>query len=128
MRSETFPIIIAVIGIVWVVLNIILFFKIWLMCDNVKTIANTLVSSKEDKPHYKKKLPVSKSANNNGAECADLNLLMKFNEDCLALYHQCNSRQEFEMRVDEIIAEYNRQTGEDMSSYKKGLWEQFKMI
>lgn len=37
---ETFSTFILIIAIAWGVLNIILFFKIWAMCDNVNKIAN----------------------------------------------------------------------------------------
>lgn len=42
---------IIVIGVAWSILNIILFFKLWGACDNIKRIADKYAPEKGDKPH-----------------------------------------------------------------------------
>ena len=54
--------------------------------------------------------------------------MMAFNNDCLALFRQCESKEEFENSVDEIISKYNKVGGFDYSTLKDGLWEQFKLL
>lgn len=41
---------VAVLSIIFFVLDIILFFKLWGACDNIKRIANKYAPEKQDKP------------------------------------------------------------------------------
>jgi hypothetical protein len=45
--SETF---IFIVAIIWSILQIILFFKVWGMCNNVARLANKFASSKSKTP------------------------------------------------------------------------------
>jgi len=133
---------ISIIGIIWFILNIILFFKIWEMCNDVKKILLHIEVAEEfddtDKPicskgnkknnpsardnkHFSQRKP-SKSVENGQ------DLMMSFNEDCYKVFKKCKTREEFENIVDEIIEEYNKKDNYDYSTLKDGLWEQYKQL
>lgn len=122
-----------IFGLVWSILCIILFFKVWGMCNNVKCILDILLDKEvEEKslpqhPQQKqKKLNVPKRTYKASEDKQDS--MMSFNDDCLKLFRQCKSKEEFDNSVDEIIAEYNKLGNFDYSTLKDGLWEQFKQL
>lgn len=134
---------IAIAGFIFGILNIILFFKVWGMCDNVSKILDVLIEKQSGEEqeiaptkHNFTKQQVSKitkvMANppkkkiNNDEDRQDI--MMAFNNDCLTLYKQCRSKEEFENRIDEIINKYNKTGSFDYSALKEGLWEQFKQL
>lgn len=50
---EAFTIILAILSLVFFVLDIILFFKLWGACDNIKRIADKYAPEKQDsKPRH----------------------------------------------------------------------------
>lgn len=122
-------ILLAVISIIWTILSIILFFKVWGMCNDVSDILDILVDNKQDKQTYKKQgKKIVRTKKGNQSIQKEENEMMEFNEECLAVFHDCKSKEEFEIRVDEIIADYNSRGGYDYTTLKEGLWEQFKML
>lgn len=121
-----------IICIIWCVLNIILFFKIWGMCDDVEDIVRILSSNKQKEVIPSSLLspkPVSHKSSNTTkkfkSDSADINTLMEFNNECLALFKQSNSKEEFDSKVEKIINKYNQSGEFDFSIMKEGLWEQF---
>ena len=123
-------ILLTIIGIIWTILSIILFFKVWGMCNNVSTILDILVDNKQEKQTYKRrenKKGVKPKKENQSIQNEEKDM-MEFNEECLDLFHDCKSKEEFENRVDEIIEDYNSRGAYDYATLKDGLWEQFKML
>lgn len=131
---EGFLVFIWILGVVWCVLCIILFFKVWGMCNNVNSILQILLDKEveEEKSlpqhpqHRQRKVNVPKRTNNVSKDKQDA--MMTFNDDCLKLFKQCKSKEEFDNAVDEVIAEYNKDGNFDYSTLKDGLWEQFKQL
>jgi hypothetical protein len=123
-----------ILGIVWSILCIILFFKVWGMCNNVSSILQILLDKEveEEKPlpqrpqQKQKKVNIPKRTIKASEDKQDA--MMAFNDDCLKLFKQCKSKEEFDNAVDEIIAEYNKDGNFDYSTLKDGLWEQFKLL
>ena len=123
-----------ILGIIWSILCIILFFKVWGMCNNVSSILQILLDKEveEEKPlpqrpqQKQKKVIVPKRTIKASEDKQDA--MMAFNDDCLKLFKQCKSKEEFDSSVDEIIAEYNKDGNFDYSTLKDGLWEQFKLL
>lgn len=42
----------ALIAVIWSILNIILFFKLWRACNDIKRIADKYAPEKQDKPRH----------------------------------------------------------------------------
>lgn len=142
---EGFQAVIGILSIIWGILSIILFFKVWEMTNDVKKILNLLIDvysedeepkPKQDKGKAKKKLDYSdksKTKKQNGdiqlnKDADKQDLMMAFNDECLALFKQCDSKEEFESGVNDIVTRYNKLGGMDYSTLKDGLWEQFKQL
>lgn len=129
---EPIEIVLIVVGIVWAILCVILFFKLWGMCNNVSSILQILIDHEYDEkekatpqrrhdvanPPKKKNKKIEDSQNN----------MMAFNNECLSLFKQCKSKLEFENQVEDIIAKYNKIGEFDYSTLKDGMWEQFKLL
>lgn len=123
-----------ILGVVWIILCIFLFFKVWGMCNNVSSILQILLDKEveDEKPlpqrsqQKQKKVNIPKRTIKASEDKQDA--IMTFNDDCLKLFKQCKSKEEFDNAVDEIIAEYNRDGNFDYSTLKSGLWEQYKQL
>ena len=104
------------------------------MCNNVNRILQILLDkeAEEEKstPRYpqqkQKKVNVQKRTIKASDDKQDA--MMAFNDECLKLFRQCKSKEEFDSAVGEIIAEYNKDGNFDYSTLKDGLWEQFKLL
>ena len=113
------------------------------MCNNVSKILDVLIETqygeeqeitptKQDFPKQQVSKKTKVVANppkkeiNNDEDRQDN--MMAFNNDCLNLYKQCKSKEEFESRINEIINKYNKTGSFDYSTLKDGLWEQFKQL
>ena len=111
---------------------VILFFKIWGMCNDVSSILQILIEHKYDekeKVTLKKHHVVSNSPKKAYKKEEDhQNNMMAFNNECLDLFKQCKSKQEFESQVGDIIARYNKMGDFDYSTLIDGMWEQFKLL
>ena len=122
---------IVVICTIWGVLSIILFFKVWGMCNNVSSILQILVEKEEDADENEEKIVVNSCKLNQPNEdntSRKQDLMMAFYDDCLKLYKKCKSKQQFDDHVDEIITKYNRKSEFDFSTLKNEIWEQFKLL
>lgn len=132
-----------IFGIVWSILCIILFFKVWGMCNDVSKILNILIEKEygdnidvtptkptitKSQTQKKKEVVANPPKKENKTDEDKQDFMMAFNNDCLALFRQCKSKEEFEGRVDEIISKYNKTGGFDYSTLKDGMWEQFKLL
>jgi len=116
-----------ILGVVWIILCIILFFKVWGMCNNVSSILQILLDKEvEDEKPLPQRSHIPKRTIKASEDKQDA--IMTFNDDCLKLFKQCKSKEEFDNAVDEIIAEYNRDGNFDYSTLKSGLWEQYKQL
>ena len=142
---EALQVILVVILFVWSILCIILFFKVWGMCNDVSSILEILMKKESDEvqelaptkqrvstpsptPKKKQVIAANPLKKENKTDEDNQDNMMAFNNDCLALFRQCESKEEFENSVDEIISKYNKVGGFDYSTLKDGLWEQFKLL
>ena len=141
---EAVQVILVVILFIWSILCIILFFKVWGMCNDVSSILEILMKKGYDEVQEptptkqrfstpssmpkKKQVVANPPKNENKTDEDNQDKMMAFNNDCLALFKQCESKEEFEKSVDEIIDKYNKVGGFDYSTLKDGLWEQFKLL
>lgn len=141
---EAVQVILVVILFIWSILCIILFFKVWGMCNDVSSILEILMKKGYDEVQEptpikqrvstpssmpkKKQVVANPPKKENKTDEDNQDNMMAFNNDCLALFKQCESKEEFEKSVDEIIAKYNKVGGFDYSTLKDGLWEQFKLL
>ena len=136
-------IITVIVLLIFFALNIILFFKIWGMCNNVKKILyhledwNTQHDENYEQPKrdakekgdqlqketYKKESQPAKYDDDLKQKA-----MMQFNEECLCLFRRCNTKQDFESKVDYIIDKYNKKVHMNFSTLKDGLWEQFMQL
>ena len=134
LSSDGGEVFLAIITIIWSILCIVLFFKIWGMTNNVKRIMELLsiqfgyneIKSKSHKDFNQKNSAQPKKKTISKA--SDKDPLMSFYEDCTKLYSLCHSKDEFEGQVDDIIANYIKTTGNDYGYLKTGLWDQLKQI
>ena len=114
------------------------------MCNDVSSILEILMKKEYDEVQEptptkqrfstpssmpkKKQVVANPPKNENKTDEDNQDKMMAFNNDCLALFKQCESKEEFEKSVDEIIDKYNKVGGFDYSTLKDGLWEQFKLL
>ena len=133
-----------VVVLVWSILCIILFFKVWGMCNNVRRILQFLIDNEIDNGEVvcerssKRQSPNEKVSSSNNKKTKDVNKrdkddkeymkqMMAFNDDCMVFFKKCDSRKDFEHQVDSIVTKYEEK-GYDFSDLKDGLWEQFNSL
>lgn len=127
-----------ILGIVWwvsIIIGIIVLVKFFQIAKDVRSIketiediANAIVENKGANvtPQTQKAVDAVKNTIKTNDEKQD-KILQFFNE-CSQLYKQCHSKEEFESKVENIIAKYNKNGDFDYSTLKDGLWEQFKQL
>ena len=122
-------ILIVVFCVIWGILSIILFFKLWGMCNNVSEIL--------DEIRYWRKMPsvesevekeVKKLSVSEAAKSCDPNLMAAFMKHCHNLFKESLSKEDFEERIEEIIRYYNGKSQFDFSTIKDGLWERMSNV
>lgn len=99
--------------------------------ENIEEIADAIVEDDDDEevkatPQKQKLADTIKNTIKTDDEKQD-KIMLFFNE-CSQLYKRCNSKEEFESKVEDIIAKYNKKGDFDYSTLKSGLWEQYKQL
>ena len=130
-----------VLGIVcwiFIILGIIILVKFFQIAKDVRSIkekieeiAGAIVEDEDDEevkltPQKQKLADAVKNTMKTNDEKQD-NIMLFFNE-CSQLFKRCNSKEEFESKVENIIAKYNKKDDFDYSTLKNGLWEQYKQL
>ena len=130
------------LGIVYwglVILGIVLIVKFFQIAKDVRSIQDILEdiarSLKEEKGgKATKTISLERKIENEPKETAMSNdesndLIKQFFNESLQLYKSCDSKEEFESKIEEIIAKYTRADDSfDYSTLKKGLWEQLRQL
>lgn len=115
-----------ILGIVWwvlLILGIIVLVKFFQIAKDVRSIKGTIEEIADALIEERKKIKTTppKQKIVSAVKKAFIN-------DCLRLYKRCNSKEEFENKVEDIITKYNKIDDFDYSTLKSGLWEQFKQL
>ena len=115
-----------ILGIVWwvsLILGIIVLVKFFQIAKDIRSIKGTIEEIADALIEERKKIktPPLKQKTASAVKKAFIN-------DCLRLYKRCNSKEEFEDKVEDIITKYNKIDDFDYSTLKSGLWEQFKQL
>lgn len=126
------------LGIVWwvfIIFGIIVLIKFFQIAKDVRSIkgtieeiADALIEDKHKEERVKATPQKQKSADTVKTTDKKQDEIMLFFNECSQLYKSCNSKEEFESRVDDVIAKYNEKGDFDYSTFKVGLWEQFKQL
>ncbi len=137
LSTEPTEVVLGVVYWILIILGIVILVKFFQIAKDVRSIresiediADSIVKDEdeeeEDKPIYitQKTVNTQKTANKSVDKKQDM--IMVFINDCLKIYKRCNSKEEFESRVDEIVTKYNKKGDFDYSTLKNGLWEQFE--
>ena len=117
-----------VLGIVYwiiIILGIIVLVKFFQIAKDVRSIKENIEEIKAT-PQKQKLADTIKNTIKTDDEKQD-KIMLFFNE-CSQLYKRCNSKEEFESKVEDIIAKYNKKGDFDYSTLKSGLWEQYKQL
>ena len=117
-----------VLGIVYwiiIILGIIILVKFFQIAKDVRSIKENIEEIKAT-PQKQKLADAVKNTIKTDDEKQD-KIMLFFNE-CSQLYKRCNSKEEFESKVEDIIAKYNKKGDFDYSTLKSGLWEQYKQL
>ena len=117
-----------VLGIVYwiiIILGIIILVKFFQIAKDVRSIKENIEEIKAT-PQKQKLADTIKNTIKPDDEKQD-KIMLFFNE-CSQLYKRCNSKEEFESKVEDIIAKYNKKGDFDYSTLKSGLWEQYKQL
>lgn len=117
-----------VLGIVYwiiIILGIIILVKFFQIAKDVRSIKENIEEIKAT-PQKQKLADTIKNTIKTDDEKQD-KIMLFFNE-CSQLYKRCNSKEEFESKVEDIIAKYNKKGDFDYSTLKSGLWEQYKQL
>ena len=115
-----------ILGIIWWVLlifGIIVLVKFFQIARDIRSIKGTIEEIAdaliEERKNIKTTPPKQKTVSA---------VKKAFINDCLRLYKRCNSKEEFENKVEDIITKYNKIDDFDYSTLTNGLWEQFKQL
>ena len=117
-----------VLGIVYwiiIILGITILVKFFQIAKDVRSIKENIEEIKAT-PQKQKLADTIKNTIKTDDEKQD-KIMLFFNE-CSQLYKRCNSKEEFESKVEDIIAKYNKKGDFDYSTLKSGLWEQYKQL
>ena len=117
-----------VLGLVYwtlIILGIIILVKFFQIAKDVRSIKENIEEIKAT-PQKQKLADTIKNTIKTDDEKQD-KIMLFFNE-CSQLYKRCNSKEEFESKVEDIIAKYNKKGDFDYSTLKSGLWEQYKQL
>ena len=115
-----------VLGLVYwtlIILGIIILVKFFQIAKDVRSIKENIEEIKATPQKQKLADAVKKPSRHEKQD----KIMLFFNE-CSQLYKRCNSKEEFESKVEDIIAKYNKKGDFDYSTLKSGLWEQYKQL
>ena len=125
LRAEPPEVVLGIVYWILIILGILIVVKFFQIAkdvrsikENIEEIADAIVEDEEDNtPLQKQKLTSADKKQDK---------IMVFINECLKIYKSSSSKAEFESKVEDIIAKYNKNDNFDYSTLKSGLWEQFK--
>ena len=138
LSTEPTEVVLGIVYWILIILGIIILVKFFQIAkdvrsikENIEEIADAIVEDEDDEevkatPQKQKLADTIKNTIKTDDEKQD-KIMLFFNE-CSQLYKRCNSKEEFESKVENIIAKYNKKGDFDYSTLKSGLWEQYKQL
>lgn len=125
LSTEPTEVVLGLVYWILIILGIIILVKFFQIAKDVRSIKENIEEIKAA-PKKQKLADAVKNTIKTNDEKQD-NIMLFFNE-CSQLYKRCNSKEEFESKVENIIAKYNKKDDFDYSTLKNGLWEQYKQL
>lgn len=125
LSTEPTEVVLGLVYWILIILGIIILVKFFQIAKDVRSIKENIEEIKAP-PQKQKLADAVKNTIKTNDEKQD-NIMLFFNE-CSQLYKRCNSKEEFESKVENIIAKYNKKDDFDYSTLKNGLWEQYKQL
>ena len=125
LSTEPTEVVLGIVYWILIILGIIILVKFFQIAKDVRSIKENIEEIKAT-PQKQKLADTIKNTIKTDDEKQD-KIMLFFNE-CSQLYKRCNSKEEFESKVEDIIAKYNKKGDFDYSTLKDGLWEQFKQL
>ena len=131
LSTEPTEVVLGIVYWIFIILGIIILVKFFQIAkdvksikENIEEIADAIVEDEDDEekatPQKQKLADAVKNTIKTDDEKQD-KIMLFFNE-CSQLYKRCNSKEEFESKVENIIAKYNKKGDFDYSTLKSGLW------
>ena len=131
LSTEPTEVVLGIVYWILIILGIIILVKFFQIAkdvrsikENIEEIADAIVEDEDDEekatPQKQKLADAVKNTIKTDDEKQD-KIMLFFNE-CSQLYKRCNSKEEFESKVENIIAKYNKKGDFDYSTLKSGLW------
>ena len=125
LSTEPTEVVLGLVCWILIILGIIILVKFFQIAKDVRSIKENIEEIKAT-PQKQKLADAVKNTIKTDDEKQD-KIMLFFNE-CSQLYKRCNSKEEFESKVEDIIAKYNKKGDFDYSTLKSGLWEQYKQL
>ena len=125
LSTEPTEVVLGIVYWIFIILGIIILVKFFQIAKDVRSIKENIEEIKAT-PQKQKLADTIKNTIKTDDEKQD-KIMLFFNE-CSQLYKRCNSKEEFESKVENIIAKYNKKGDFDYSTLKSGLWEQYKQL
>ena len=125
LSTEPTEVVLGLVYWILIILGIIILVKFFQIAKDVRSIKENIEEIKAT-PQKQKLADTIKNTIKPDDEKQD-KIMLFFNE-CSQLYKRCNSKEEFESKVEDIIAKYNKKGDFDYSTLKSGLWEQYKQL
>ena len=125
LSTEPTEVVLGIVYWILIILGIIILVKFFQIAKDVRSIKENIEEIKAT-PQKQKLADTIKNTIKTDDEKQDK--IMLFLNECSQLYKRCNSKEEFESKVENIIAKYNKKGDFDYSTLKSGLWEQYKQL
>ena len=125
LSTEPTEVVLGLVYWILIILGIIILVKFFQIAKDVRSIKENIEEIKAT-PQKQKLADTIKNTIKTDDEKQDK--IMLFINECSQLYKRCNSKEEFESKVEDIIAKYNKKDDFDYSTLKSGLWEQYKQL
>ena len=125
LSTEPTEVVLGIVYWIFIILGIIILVKFFQIAKDVRSIKENIEEIKAT-PQKQKLADAVKNTIKTDDEKQD-KIMLFFNE-CSQLYKRCNSKEEFESKIEDIIAKYNKKGDFDYSTLKSGLWEQYKQL
>ena len=125
LSTEPTEVVLGLVYWILIIFGIIILVKFFQIAKDVRSIKENIEEIKAT-PQKQKLADTIKNTIKTDDEKQD-KIMLFFNE-CSQLYKRCNSKEEFESKVENIIAKYNKKGDFDYSTLKSGLWEQYKQL
>ena len=125
LSTEPTEVVLGLVCWILIILGIIILVKFFQIAKDVRSIKEIIEEIKAT-PQKQELADAIKNTIKTDDEKQDK--IMLFFKECSQLYKRCNSKEEFESKVEDIIAKYNKKGDFDYSTLKSGLWEQYKQL